>query len=211
MTIAAIITGGLGLPSALMLTLGLSSATVLQTSATEPVTLAEARLAARIDAQDDELDDHIETLISAARRLAEQQTGRSYVRKTVRYQLAEWPSVAERFPVHEPAAVAVSYWDGATWATLSSAAFVFFAAEAGTGVAPALGTAWPQLGQVAGGPRVRFDFTVGPADPPATVDACVKVFIKAVVAYWHDNPAAADGGDVPRRLLGLLDPERLWF
>ena len=43
----------------------------------------------------------------------------------------------------------------------------------------------------AGGPRVRVDITAGPEDPHGTVDETVKLYIKAMVTHWVDNPSAS--------------------
>ena len=179
-------------------------------TSTEPVTVDEAKLAARISGTSD-FDDLIPGLISAARQMAEQETGRDLVRKVRRQTFDTWPDAGVVLPVYGAASVAISYWDGAAWTALDGAAFVFFESGTGTGIAPAIGTAWPALGAVAGGARVRVDITAGPADP-TTADACVKVYIKALVAWWIDNPSAAAPGNVQPApyLRSLLDPVRLW-
>jgi uncharacterized phiE125 gp8 family phage protein len=178
---------------------------------TEPVTLAQAKLAARIDIGDTARDSEIQVLITAARQLAEQETGRELVRKTRRFQLAEWPAAGDVLHVYEPVAVAISYWSGGAWVDLATDAFAFGEAGSATAVAPALGTAWPALADRAVGPRVRVDVTAGPADP-TTAPESVKLYIKALVAWWIDNPSAvAHGGVQPAPFLrSLLDPVRLW-
>lgn len=179
-------------------------------AATEPVTLAEAKLAARISGTSD-FDAMIPGLISAARQMAEQETGREMVRKVRRQTFDSWPDPGVVLPVNGAASVAISYWDGAAWTALDGAAFVFFELGTGTGIAPAIGTAWPALGAVAGGARVRVDITAGPVDP-TTADACVKVYIKALVGWWIDNPGAVAQGNMQPApyLRNLLDPVRLW-
>ena len=177
---------------------------------TEPVTLAEAKQAARISGTSD-FDELIPGLITAARQMAEQETGREFVRKTKRSTFTDWPSAAHVMPPHEPVAVSISYWSEAGWAPLPPESFVFFEHGNGTSIAPVLAGAWPALAAVAGGPRVRVDVTAGPLDP-ATADACVKLYIKAMVAWWIDNPsaAAAKGTEPAPFLRNLLDPVRLW-
>jgi len=177
---------------------------------TEPVTLSEAKLAARIDADDTALDALLSGLITAAREQAEQITGRYYVGTTVRRDLTDWPAADDVLPVYAARAVAINYWSGGVWVDLSGAGFVYAASGPGTVLAPALGAAWPALGEVAIGPRVRVDITAGLVDP-TTAPEQVKLYIKALVSFWVDNPAAAAGrGDPGDQLHRLLDRERIW-
>lgn len=186
-------------------------ASVIDTpTSTEPVTLAEAKAAARIS-DTSAFDDMIPGLITAARQLAEQETGRELVRKTRRSTFTDWPAADLVLPVYAAEAVAISYWGESGWTPLDSTAFAFYEIGTGAGIAPAVGASWPALSTVAGGPRVRVDVTAGPADP-TTADACVKLYIKALVAWWIDNPSAVVAGSLQAApfLRNLLDPVRLW-
>lgn len=175
----------------------------------EPVTLAEAKLAARID--DSTRDALINGLITSARLDAEHITGREFVSKTKRFTFADWPSAAVIMPMFEPTGVAISYWSGTAWTTLATDAYVWFEQGTGTGIAPVLSGSWPALGAIAGGARVRVDVTAGPSNP-ATSPEPVKLYIKALVAWWVDNPSAVAAGNLQEApfLRNLLDPVRLW-
>lgn len=177
---------------------------------TEPVTVAESKQAARIS-DTSEFDEMIPGLITAARQMAEQETGRELVRKTRRSTFVDWPAADLVLPVYAAESVAISYWGESGWTALDSGAFAFYELGTGTGIAPAIGSSWPALSPVAGGPRVRVDVTAGPADP-ATADACIKQYIKALVSWWIDNPGAAAQGNMQPApyLRNLLDPVRLW-
>lgn len=180
----------------------------------EPVTLAAAKLAARVDddisAGVSSLDAAVAIAIEAARAQAEHITGRCYRPQVRREELADWPSLTDIISVHAASACAVTYWDGATWAPLSDSAYYF--APSGNGMALAPITNWPALGARSIGPRVRIDFTAGPASPD-DVPAQVKLYITAQVAAWVDEP----GGLVSDKLQPhpflerLLDAERLWW
>lgn len=186
-------------------------ASVIDTpTSTEPVTIAEAKAAARIS-DTSAFDDMIPGLITAARQLAEQETGRELVRKTRRSAFSDWPAADLVLPVYAAESVVISYWGASGWTSLDGAAFAFYELGTGTGIAPAVGTSWPALSTVAGGPRVRVDVTAGPADP-TSADACVKLYIKALVAWWIDNPSAVVAGSLQPApfLRNLLDPARLW-
>lgn len=186
-------------------------ASVIDTpTSTEPVTLAEAKRAARISDTSD-FDEMIPGLITAARQMAEQETGRELVRKTRRSTFVDWPAADLVLPVYAAESVAISYWGEGGWAALDSGAFAFYELGTGTGIAPAIGSSWPALSPVAGGPRVRVDVTAGPTDP-TTAEACIKQYIKALVSWWIDNPGAVAQGNMQPApyLRNLLDPVRLW-
>jgi len=144
--------------------------------------------------------------------MAEQETGRDFVRKTRRVTLKEWPAATDVLHVHEPVDVAISYWDGTAWQALDANAYAYWAEDAGTCIAPVIGASWPTLGQVAGGARVRIDITAGPADPRAATPADVKMYIAALVAHWHDKPSAVtDGNATPTPYTArLLDAARVY-
>lgn len=175
----------------------------------EPVTLAEAKAAARIS--DTTFDAQLPGMIAAARQMAEQETGQRFLAQTWRTELADWPADDDVLPVHQATAAAVSYWNGSGWVGLAGGAFEFGQVGAGTALAPAVGTSWPALGAKAIGPRVRIDLTAGAANADA-VPPCVKLYIQALVAWWIDNPSAMAAGNLQEApfLRSLLDPVRLW-
>ena len=175
----------------------------------EPVTLAEAKLAARIDY--DAFDAMVPGLITAARQLAEQETGWRFIAQTWRTELMDWPAATDVLPVHQATAATITYWDGSAWDSLSSAAYAFGDQDNGTALAPATGSSWPTLGDKPVGSRVRIDLTAGAADA-AAVPECVKLYIKALVAWWVENPSAGAPDNLQEApfLRALLDPVRLW-
>lgn len=183
---------------------------------TEPVTLAAAKLAARVDddisAGVSSLDAAVTNAIEAARAQAELLTGRCYRPQVRRQELVDWPALSDAVDVFAASACAVTYWDGATWASLSGSAYIYAPGgigNNGTSLAPV--TDWPTLGDRAIGPRVRIDLTAGPASP-ANVPSQVVQYITASVIAWLDQP----GGLVAEKLQPhpflerLLDGERLW-
>lgn len=176
----------------------------------EPVTVAEAKFAARISGS--EFDAQLPAMIAAARQLAEQGSGgRQFMEQTWRVELSDWPAVDDVFHVHEVTTTAVAYWDGSAWITMGAGTFTAFKLGEWTAIAPALNTSWPTLGAIAGGPRVRIDLTAG-AESAAEVPPCVAMYIKAMVAFWIDNPAAASGASLAEApfLRSLLDPVKLY-
>ena len=177
----------------------------------EPVETDDLKLALKIDSDDYDLV--LPGLIAAARQVAEQEIGRALVAQTWRAELGDWPATTDAIPVYRPTACAITYWDGATWATLAGAAYVFAPCGSGTVLAPALGTSWPTLVEIAIGPRVRIDLTAGVAAASAdTVPECVKTFITALVGQMIQAPqlnANQTLQDQPL-LARLLDSQRLY-
>lgn len=185
---------------------------LVDSSYPEPVTVPEAKLAARMDADDAELDALIAGYITAARIIAEHLTERVYVQATRRFDLADWPSAAQGLPMADATAVAIEWWDGQQWQPLDDAAYVWLAGAAGLQIAPALNAQWPAPGSVALGPRVRISVTAGSASPVADTPRNVKDFILAAVAHAIRNPEAGVAGAMAAspNLVRLLDPMRIW-
>jgi hypothetical protein len=152
------------------------------------ISVQVAKTGARID--DDRFDGDLPRWIDAAVRLAEQFCNRYFTPKTPGFERTDWPAASETFPVNEVRSVSVSYWDGAAWQTMGAGAVAYFADGSRTGIAPAAGTSWPQLGVVAGGPRVRVQFNAGP-DTASSLPVEVEHFVIAYVSLWADENRAA--------------------
>lgn len=172
----------------------------------EPITLAEARTAARLDPDDHSLDWYIDGAIVAARKAAEHITQRVFVAQTITVPLTDWPADDEPLRVPNPTACAITYWDGAAWATLSSGAYSFEPYQNGTILWPV--TQWPTLGKKTGD-RVRIAVT---AEPEGDVPEAVKLYCMAMVAAWVADPEAQQGKPLMANPLfeRLLDPVRVW-
>jgi uncharacterized phiE125 gp8 family phage protein len=175
----------------------------------EPVSVSDAKLAARLDGS--HWDAIVASAIAAARQVAEHQTGRQFMQQIWRVELEDWPAADQVLRFYRPTAVAVSYWDGAAFVALSASGFAWAAQDPGIVLAPALGTSWPTLGEVAVGHRVWVDVTVGATDPTAVPPAAAS-FVKAMVAVMASDPsltamdALASSAYLPR----MLDPIRLY-
>jgi uncharacterized phiE125 gp8 family phage protein len=177
----------------------------------EPVSVSQAKAALRID--DDRFDDLLPGLITAARAVAEQETGRQLVSQVWRSELSDWPASTEVIPVHRATAAAITYWDGSAWVSLSGSAYAYAPNGNGTSLAPALTTSWPTLGEVAIGPRVRIDLTAGVANGSAsTVPEGIKTFITALVGQLVQTPELTGQQAMQAHplLARLLDPWRLY-
>lgn len=188
----------------------------LTAPAAEPVTVTQAKAAARLTGS--HWDTEVAAAIATARAVAEHETGRRLVSQAWRYELEDWPATTDLLPELAPTAVAVSYWAAtAEWLVLTPAAYVW--APTGVGrawiaLSPALTAAWPDLGTVALGPRVRVDVTSGAADTTAAAAASPEAcsFIKALVAVMTEDPSLTAGEHLEQNkyLRHILDPLRLY-
>ncbi|MEY4416874.1 MAG: hypothetical protein RIQ53_4167 [Pseudomonadota bacterium] len=185
--------------------------TIISRTVAELVTPAVVATSARVDADDAALMAELPRLIAAARAQAEHITGRVYRRGVERVTLTGWPAASQVIPAPGPADVAVSYWDGADWITLTddqAPQWVITDDGLGVRIAPAAGQSWPTLQDDALGRAVRVDVTVGPAVID-DVPACVVQYICASVAAWIDQPGAMAGRalDAHPLFARLLDAE----
>lgn len=162
---------------------------VLTAPAAEPVTLDEAKFAARLTGST-AFDAMLPLYIQAAREIAEAETGVRWMAQRWREEFTEWPGPVDVIRLAGATAVTVTYWSQAgAWTSLPSGQFFWADADPGLYIAPPVGGQFPMLGDIAIGPRVRIDVDVGAATA-AAVPACIKTFIMAMVAYWVENPQA---------------------
>lgn len=173
----------------------------------EPVTADEAKAAARISGTT-EFDALVAIYIKAAREMAEVETGVRWMAQEWRSEFGDWPKGV--ITAYRPSVVAVSYWNGSAWVSMTNGTFDWADADPGLTIAPLYGQSWPTLGERSTGARVRVGITMG-ATSAATVPAVIKLFIMAMVAYWIDNPEAfTDRQHHPAPYLrDTLDAERV--
>lgn len=197
----------------------------------EPVTLAEAKLHARIDIDDD--DALVTDLIAAARQWVEENTGRCLIHQTWRLTLDAWPAgqsddwwsgvrvgpisqldaaVAriERSPVVSVTSVTTLEESGS--ATTWDAANYYLAREPqGYGrLTRRQGVSWPSVvGRDAG--AIQITFVAGYGADPSAVPYPLRHAIKMLVAHWYENrgPTGEAGQPVPQTLLSATAPFRI--
>lgn len=178
--------------------------------ALEPVSLAEAKLALRIDGT--EFDALLPGFIGAARELAEQLTGRAFITQT-------WERVLDAFALREIALghpkvlgiVSIKYLDSAAVEqTLAPALYTLDADDLPGYVLPAIDTDWPATLATVNAVRVRF--TAGYGAAAADVPAAIRTWITAHAGLMLREPqAATDRPLTPLAYLDrLLDRERVW-
>jgi uncharacterized phiE125 gp8 family phage protein len=177
--------------------------------ASEPVTLAEAKLHLRVSiATDDAL---ITSLITAARVEAEQQTERSFMPQTWELTLDCFPCVItlNRPPV--TSITSLKYLDTAgVQQTLSPSLYALDSDSEPARVVPAYGQSWPSTQAFINAVRVRY--VAGYADAAAVPEAIkdwMKIRVNTLYEFREQILAGLPVAQVPF-VGGLLDPYRIW-
>lgn len=183
--------------------------TLTSAPAAEPLTLAEAKLHCRVDGTDD--DTLITALIVAARRLAEQQTGRALMTQSWKQTFDAFPAAAIALDLPPLVSVqSVKYYDGdGNLQTLATTAYtVHTSAQIGL-IAPAYGTTWPATQARLEAVEVAFTAGYGAA---AAVPQEVKQWMLLQVGHWYANRESVNVGNIVNEMpyVGvLLDPYRV--
>lgn len=199
--------------------------------ASEPVTLAEAKLHARIDIDDD--DDLVTALITTARQWVEQTTGRCLMTQQWKLTLDNWP-----------ASIRDEWWDGvrdgpittleANWVDLRKSPVVsidevskreedgvevvwdasnYYQSMQPNGFARLTrkrGVIWPiVIYRVAG--AIQIKFTCGYGSNASDVPFPIRQAIKMLVAHWYETrePNIERGAPVPFTVTAALAPYRV--
>lgn len=179
--------------------------------ASEPLTLAEAKLHCRVDGTDE--DALITALIVAAREQAEHETGRALITQTWELVLDAFPEafVLRKSPVQS--VTSLKYLDSATGAeqTLDPADYLLDKDSEPGYVVPAYGKAWPYSREVPNAVRVRYVCGYGLA---VAVPQAIKQWMLLAIGTMYENRATSGASQVyniPDRFWsGLLDPYRLY-
>lgn len=175
----------------------------------EPVTLADAKLHARIDGSDE--DDLIEQMIVAARQNAEHITERALAPTTFCLYLDAFPAGGVKIPMPPINAISsVQYVDtSGDLQTLDASNYSLDDAQEPAWLLPAHGVDWPSTLDVANAVRVTFMAGYAAADCPAQI----KSYMLAVVAsLYRQREHIADGSRLPRSvefLATLLEPYKV--
>lgn len=179
--------------------------------ATEPVTLAEAKVHLRCGDDEDAL---LGVLIQAAREQAEHQLGRALITQT-------WERVIDAFPAAEielgmpPVAsiTQITYVDTAgDTQTLSSALYTLDADTPPGWALPAEDTDWPDTLDTANAVRVRFTCGYGAAgDVPAAIKSWMLLRIGTLYKLREEVVAGKSLAEIPGGYVDrLLDAYRVW-
>ena len=151
---------------------------VITAVATEPVTLAEARLQCKVDSDDTSHDTALTSLITAAREFAEHYTGRALAQVTLEAALDEFPcDTVIDLPMPPVTSVtSIKYTDTAgAEATMPTSDYALSSYDARR-VSLAYGATWPSTQAIADAVRVRF--VTGYTEVPKAVKAALLLHIE---------------------------------
>ena len=174
----------------------------------EPVSMAEAKLHARIDESAD--NQTVTALISAARQLAERFTNRVFITQTWKLFLDEAPcsSVLELPKAPLQSVTHVKGYDDADTATTLAASNYFVDANSKPGrVVLRTSGNWPVITRVANGFEVQF--ICGYGDAAENVPAEIRQAILLIIAHLYEHRGDASV-DMPAMADVLLTPHKLW-
>lgn len=172
--------------------------------ATEPVTLAEARLQCKVDSDDTSHDALITGLITAAREFAEHYTGRALASQTLEMALDCFPGVSEWSigkctpdPMDDfidldmpPVATitSVKYTDTAgVEQTVSSGDYALSLYGDSRRVAPTYGKYWPTTRDIPN--AVRILYVTGYTTAPKAVKAAILLHVEIECPLVPHTPA----------------------
>lgn len=149
--------------------------------ATEPITLAEAKLHLRVDHSEE--DTVINGLIAAARIYVEQRCWISLVAQTWKVYLCDWPDssvMLPRGPVTGITTVKYQTSNG-VWVTLASTEYTL----QGDIVRLAYNAQWPST-ELFGHMPVEIIYTAG-----AGADQAIKQAMLLLIGHWYENRESA--------------------
>lgn len=182
---------------------------IITPPATEPVTLAKAKVQCRVDHNDE--DALISTFIQAAREQCEHLTGRAIPVQTLELVLDKFPSGDIQLPM--PPAIEVSsvkYINPqGNEVTLSPSSYSADLDSEPAWVLRAVGVDFPETSHVANAVRVRYN--AGYAVVPSALENWILLAVGTMYANreaYHANQAS---NQVPHDFyMGLLDRYKLW-
>jgi len=182
----------------------------------EPVTLAEARLWARVDSDDTTQDAMLLLLIKSAREKAEDITGRCFARRSFQLVMDEFPADDEPIEIPYPPLITVdsiTYTDNDGTDQVLSGSPDAFLVDTGSypgRLTPLYNGTWPVTRAVVG--AVRIAFTAGYA-APKNMPIRVREYVMAVVSTKYENRELlipSNMTEIPREFaVGLLDNLRV--
>ena len=184
--------------------------TQLSPPAAEPLTLADAKLHLRVDADITEDDGLIAALIVTARQQAEHRTGRALVTQQWRLGLDRFADDSLELPLRKRRAVqSVPYLDAeGVRQTLAGAEYDVVTDELVGRLLPAFGKTWPDCRIRPGSVQVSYTCGYGAA---SDVPQSIKAWMLLAIGAWYENREALTAGqpvaELPRCFWeGLLDP-----
>lgn len=182
--------------------------------ATEPVTLAEARLQCKVDADDTSHDAVLTALITAAREFAEHHTGGALAPVTLEAALDKFPR-EDYFDLPMPPVASITslkYTDtNGVEQTMDSGDYALSTYGTSRRVALTFGAVWPNTREVPDAVRVRYvagyGVTGGPELPKA-VKSAILLHIELESPLNPHTPAERES--LERARDSLLNTVKVW-
>ncbi len=178
----------------------------------EPVSLAEACLQCRIDADITVDNSLVTSLITAAREWCADYCNRAFTTTVYDMKLDAFPCEIRLPRAPALSVTSITYLDGSgvsqTWSASEYAVDIY---SEPARIKPAYGYSWPTTQGVMNAITVRYSAGYGAtaADVPASIRAAMKLMI----AHWYANRENAVIGtitaNVPDAAQSLLNPYRL--
>lgn len=195
---------------------------VITAVATEPVTLAEARLHLKAVAGITTEDALISAWITAAREVAEQYTGRALAGQTLELALDCFPEYEDDFidlPRPPVASIThIKYTDtNGTEQTVSGTAYALSAYGESRRIAPTFGNYWPSTQDIPDAVRIRYVTGYAATGHVASggfdvAPKAVKSAILLMVAWFNEHRGDEMSTDdiQPPAAKALLNTVKLW-
>lgn len=176
----------------------------------EPISVAEAKLHARIDETAD--DTLVAALITAAREMAESYTRRAFVTQTWKMFLDAFPSDTEIELPKAPlqSVTHVKTYDDADVATVFAASGYFVDASTRPGrIVLRDAASWPTTAtRVAN--AIEVQFICGYGNAPTDVPLKIRQAMLLTIAHLYEHRGDANE-EMPYTACTLLDSERTWL
>ena len=178
---------------------------------TEPLTLAEIKLAIHVDAADRDVD--LVGLALAAREYAEHDQKRALITQTWdKFFDFKFPAEIELPMPPLQSVTSVTYIDGdGVSQTLATSDYTVDANREPGLIVPSFGNSWPSTQSVINAVTVRFVAGYG---GPTSVPESTKRAMLMMMAHWLENPEAVVAGAapniVPLGVEALLSKNYFW-
>lgn len=192
--------------------------TVETDSATEPISLTEAKLHLRIEPDTTDDDTLISALITAARQICEGYQGRSYVTKALKLTLDEFPE-GDDYDIELPypptiSITSVKYVDSdGVQQTAGVSTYTLDATSTPARLSPAYGTSWPSARSQNSAVEIKYSAGYGAA---AAVPERIKAAIKLVLGDLYENRESGVVGTIANinpavAVEAILAPDRVFL
>ena len=185
----------------------------------EPLTLAQARLQCRIDAEGSPPshpdDDLLTAFVAVAREQVERFTGRALRYQRLRVALDAFADVID-LPYSPVLAIeSVSYVDGAgATVVLDAADYRLDVRTVPARLAPAVGTTWPTPAEVPGAVEIVYTagYPTGGSPDPEPVPRSLVHAMRLMLTHWYEHRSdveATQHYEIPMGSVALMTPFRV--